>query len=368
MGSVIGIICEYNPFHTGHSYHIAASELLLGEHAPVVCVMSGDFVQRGETAIFPKHQRAAEAVGRGADLVVELPLPWCLSSAEKFAYGGVAVLDALGATHLSFGSESGDTDKLKAAADSMDDNFQLKLKEYINNNPQQSYASAVSNVSGSDLLLKPNDLLGIEYIKAIRMLSSDMVPMAVKRFTDHDGFNSAKDIREKIYAGEIPGDGVNREIIETAVISRLRMFSKEYFNTLPNTAGGLGGRLYDAVRSSSTLEQIYENAKTKRYSLSAIRRAVMCAALGIENGLNSGRPPFIRVLAFNDKGREYLSSVKGKSSIPIITQPKEISALDENAQKVFALGAAAKDLYELGLSSKSSPQCGNDYRMGPIIV
>ena len=341
----------------------------MNEHAPVVCVMSGDFVQRGEPAIFPKHDRAEVAVRSGADLVVELPVPWCLSSAEFFAFGSVSILESLGVTHLSFGSESGDIEALKSVAEiETEKEFCEKLKKYLKDNPEKPYAAAVSDITGSDLLNGPNNLLGVEYIKAIRKLDADIEPITVKRHTKHDGTDSAKDIRERIYAGKHPGNPVDRDRLETAIISRLRMFEREYYNILPNSSDGLGNRLFDAIRGNSTLDDIYSAAKTKRYSHSAIRRLTMCAAIGIENGICTGVPPYIRVLAFNDKGREYLSMVKDKSSIPVITQPKEIFALSEHAQRVFAMGAYAKDLYELGFSDSYHKACGNDYRLGPVIV
>ena len=367
MKSVLGIICEYNPFHIGHSYHIAASELVMNEHAPVVCVMSGDFVQRGESAIFPKHYRAEQAVKSGADLVVELPLPWCLASAEGFARGGVSILSALGVTHISFGSECGDIELLKSTAAAMAGDFQSGLRELIRSRPELSYASAVTELCGSPLLLEPNNLLGIEYIRAINDINGEIIPITVKRFNRHDGEDSAKDIRARIYAGELPGNPVNRDILETAIISRLRMFDKDYFSTLPNSADGLGNRLYDAIRTECTLEGIYAAAKTKRFPMSAIRRLAMCAALGINDEMSSGLPPYIRVLSFNEKGRQYLSSVKDSCRVPIITLPKEIYSLSENAQRVFASGVCAKDLYELGMDQENK-MCGNDYRLGPVIV
>ena len=369
MDKVLGIICEYNPFHVGHSYHIAASELLMGEHAPVVCVMSGDFVQRGEPAVFPKHKRAEAAVRSGADLVVELPVNWCLSSAEYFARGGVSILGALGVTHLSFGSESGDIAALKSLAEQMKgEAFDERLKAYIKANPEKPYASAVAETACSDILGSPNNLLGVEYIRAIEALCPSMEPITVKRYTHHDGADSAMAIREKIYSGEISAEHIDREKFQIAALSRLRMFDKEYYNSLPNAHGGLGARVYEAVRRGGTLDEIYSFAKTKRFSLSAVRRLVMCAALGLEEGVYLSAPPYIRVLAFNEKGREHLASAASKSSIPVITRPKEIYALGENAQKVFAAGAYAKDLYQLAMPYFDGNSCGNDYRTGPVIV
>ena len=192
--SVIGIVCEYNPFHTGHGYHMEMSKNSLNEEAPAICVMSGDFVQRGEAAVYSKFARAEAACRSGANLVIELPLPWALSSAENFARGSVAILDALGATHLSFGSESGDIRPLDNLAQILlDPGLNAEIKDIMNEDGSLSYAAArqiaVTRREGEigELLENPNNILGIEYIKAIYDLRLNIKPMTVERYgSGHD--------------------------------------------------------------------------------------------------------------------------------------------------------------------------------------
>ena len=348
---MIGIVAEYNPFHEGHKYHIENAT-----DGCVVAVMSGDFVQRGEPAILDKFSRSAQACRQGVNLVVELPVPWALASAEHFARGAVAVLESLGVDAINFGSECGDIDLLYDLASKVNDSTEL-IKQYLKMNPQDSYPVARRNVVGSEILDYPNNSLGIEYIKAASVKCD-----TVKRLTLHDGIGSAKEIRDEM---KMLGIGVDFKTLETAIISRLRMFDKDYYNELPDSSDGIGNRLYEAVRNNNTLEDIYSSAKTKSVTMSAVRRLAMCAALGIKDEYLDKYPPYIRVLAFDDIGREVLSK---NSSIPVITQPKEIRRLNEFANKVFALGASAHDLYLLGMYGKSSNCCGEDYRNGPFIV
>jgi len=353
---MIGSVTEYNPFHSGHGKLIENCRNLQGGDI-YIAVMSGDFVQRGEPAIFDKFSRAQKAVKNGVNLVVELPLPWCLSSAERFAYGGVKILEALGAEHIAFGSECGDIDSLKEISTRISDSTE-EIKAFLKSHPEYNYPKARREVIGSDILDGPNNILGIEYLKA-----ASVPCITFKReSSEHDGANSAKEIRDEMRAF---GLGIDYNAVELAAVSRLRMFNKEYFNTLPDSADGIGNRLYDAVRESDNLDDICSLAKTKSVTMSAVRRLVWCAVLGITEGMNDGIPPYIRVLAFDGKGREVLQR---KTCIPVITQPKQIFNLSEDAQKVYAAGASAYDLISLGFKGKLPSNCGNDYRFGPAIV
>lgn len=357
---MIGCVAEFNPFTEGHAEFIKKARRAAGcEDGVFAAVMSGDFVQRGEPAIFDKFSRAAKAVRNGVDLVVELPLPWSLSSSESFAAGGVSILERLGAEALAFGSECGDIQALTELKDRIASREGIEtVKSYMKANPNSSYPAARSAVMQSPLLDGSNNSLGIEYLKAAT------VPCyTVKREnSEHDGYNSAGEMRAEMKS---LGLGVDYSALELAMVSRLRMFDREYFNSLPDSDNGAGNRLYDAVREENTLEGICAAAKTKSITMSAIRRLTMCAALGIKKGMNEGVPPYIRILAFNTKGREALKNCKCPHRI---TQPKEIASLGEDAQKVFAAGALAHDLYLLGFRQKSVKYCGEDYRIGPFIV
>ena len=399
--SVIGIVCEYNPFHTGHGYHMEMSKNSLNEEAPAICVMSGDFVQRGEAAVYSKFARAEAACRSGANLVIELPLPWALSSAENFARGSVAILDALGATHLSFGSESGDIRPLDNLAQILlDPGLNAEIKDIMNEDGSLSYAAArqiaVTRREGEigELLEKPNNILGIEYIKAIYDLRLNIKPMTVERYgSGHDrefsgrGPKSASELRAMLFRGldpseHIPGTAFevykrerergrelsNREILETAMLSRLRMLKAEDFEALPDGSDGIGRRLYNAAKEETSLDSILASTKTKRYALSRIRRMCLCAALGIKSGMAEGIPPYARVLAADSRGCELIKAATENGKIPLITKPASVKALSAEAREVFELGARAHDFYVLGYRAQAERRGGMDWRVSPVII
>lgn len=373
MEKIIGIVSEYNPFHEGHAYHIRETKRILGEDAAVVCVMSGDFVQRGEWAIQPKHLRAEAACRGGADLVIELPLPWCLSSAGNFAAGAVSILKAAGITHLSFGSESGDIEELKIAASRLaEDGIQEKISSYLKQNPNSNYPAARSAVFGNALPVQPNDLLAVEYLLALE--GSGIQPLAVRRagmLHDERGdadILSASEIRSRILSGKLIAPHIDSDKMNIACVSLLRMLKSEDFDALPDCQDGLGQRIYEAVREEASVEAICLAAKTKRYTLSRIRRCVLSAALNLQSAPLCKEPPYARVLASNQKGREILALRKKDSPVPFLTQPKEIKKMDLTAQKIFKLGSSAHDLYMLCYPGKENDRCGEDYRKGPVLT
>lgn len=315
--SIIGIVGEYNPFHSGHEYHIRQSRQALGEDCPVVCVMSGDFVQRGEPAIYSKFARAEAACRCGADLVVELPLPWSLSSAEGFARGAVYLLSKLGVTHLSFGSEAGELEPLETIAQTLlDPAVNGEIKQVLSGDASLPYALARQKALEARLgelssqLELPNNILAVEYLKAIYELRLDLQPMTVLRFgSGHDkegesGPKSASELRRMIRKGAdispfIPKEAVqvfarekqqgraftDTDMLEAAIISRLRLFGPAYYEALPDGNDGIGRRLYVAAHEEASLDAITAAAKTKRYALARIRRMCMCAALGVKAGM-----------------------------------------------------------------------------------
>ena len=374
MGKIIGIVAEYNPFHAGHAYQIEKARQMAGEKCTVIAVMSGDFVQRGDWAIQPKTMRAEAACRGGVDAVFELPLPWCLSSAEGFARGAVSLLLSLGITHLSFGSESADLDQLSATASRISaPGFEEDVKACLRTRPNLTYPQARAFVLGEDSVSSPNDLLAVEYLLALR--GTSVVPLPVKRFgSGHDEAGesicpSASELRSRIVSGSISVPHVSPSVMEVACLSRLRQMDKDAFLSLPDCADGLGSRIWNAVREGSSLQQICDIAKTRRYTHSRVRRAVMCAVLGLKSGDNTGAPPYARLLAMNGCGRQFLSSVKGSITIPFITLPKELEERGSPcARRVFAAGASAHDLYTLAFPPLADTKCGEDYRTGPAIV
>ncbi len=399
--SVIGIVGEYNPFHYGHKYHIDETKKLLGEDAPVVCVMSGDFIQRGEAAVYSKFARAEAAVKSGADLVLELPAPWALSSAEGFARGAVGILGNLGVvTHLSFGSECGDLKALEKLAETLIDPLIVgEIKAELEKDDTLSFAAArqkaVYNRIGeaAKLLEMPNNILAVEYIKAIYNQSLRVKPVTVGRIgSGHDkegdsGPRSASELRTrlshgmdisdsvpeaaaKIYAREDSlGRGpVMMEHLEMQIISRLRMLNASDFAALPDGAAGLSNRLAAACREETGLDAIAAAAKSKRYALSRIRRMLMCAALGITSEMADGIPPYARVLAANERGCALLKEIGINTRIPVLVKPASVKDMGREAQKLFELGAKAHDLYVLGYNAKEERKGGLDYRTSPKIV
>lgn len=375
-----GIVCEYNPFHNGHRYHIERTRALGATH--IVCVMSGNFVQRGEPACFSKRARARMAVENGADLVVELPLAWAVSGAQSFAAGAVDILDAMGAADiLSFGSECGDTGAVSRCAQALkDERVRGLIRSYVGELSYPSAVSrAVSEVFGSRTaacLMNPNDTLNVEYLSALSSLKSVITPLAVKREERHDGHElSAKNIRELIFnKGDISAlvpqgckkiieDEISAgfapcslEYVERAVLSSLRLMTPEDIKKAPDISQGLENRIYRAVRQAGTVEELYSLIKTKRYTLAKLRRAVLCLYLGVSAGHARGLPPYIRVLAANERGREILNISGSKARLPILTRPSELNSLDERVRDTFNLECRAGDLF--ALCSPVVRQCG----------
>ena len=399
--AVIGVVCEYNPFHRGHRRMLDVCRAAAGGESAVVCVMSGDFVQRGEAALYDKFARAEAACRCGADLVIELPLPWALSSAEGFARGAVSLLGGLGATHLGFGRESGEAGPLQELARVLREPSLLEeIRALQARDASLSFASARERAAAgrlgesAALLRNPNDILAVEYWKAAQEVGLSLQALPVLRLgAAHDGESrdggpcSALAIRRRIRAGEsvegeIPGEAgeiyrrerlEGRELrdpgaLEIALLSRLRMLERESFELLPDGGEGLGNRLFRAVQEENGLEEILAAAKSKRYALSRLRRMCLCAALGIRAGENRATPPYARVLAANGIGRELLRSRSGETAVPILTKPAQVRKLSPACLRSFTLGAAAHDLYVLGLPSPEARRPGEDWRSGPRLV
>lgn len=395
----IGVVCEYNPFHNGHLYHLEKSREALGD-LPVVCVLSGDFVQRGEAALYSKFVRAEAAVHAGADAVFELPLPWSLSSAEGFARGAVGLLGALGARYLSFGAETDDLHELDALARALlEPQTVTEIRALMARDTTLSFAAARERVlrdrcgASAAALETPNNILAVEYLKAIRAYCPALRPFAVRRYgSAHDGAGegvqrSASELRERMLRGEsvegfLPvasatvlakdsaaGRGMpDRDRIETALLSRLRALPPEAFTDLPDAAGGLGERLARAAAEEPSFDAVCAAVKNKRLALSRIRRAACCAALGVEQGMSAGLPPYARLLAATWRGRAVLPEIKRKTAIPLLTRPAAVRQLNEEAQRIFTLGAKAHDLYVLGYSTESERRGGADWRASPIMT
>ena len=390
----VGIICEYNPFHLGHAAHIEKTRAALGGECAVVCVMSGNFVQRGDLAVFNKHARAEAAVRCGANLAVELPAPYALLSAEGFAAAGVYILDKLGVCdHISFGSESGDLAALCDAAGAIvTTEADALIKEWLDKG--LPYAAAMQKAADavlgarSEVFMSPNDLLGIEYLKAIAAQEARLRPIAIKRSGGaHDGDTgySASALRKKLLSGEKPWEFMPRRAAdvfmneiesgrgpvsikscETAILSRLRAIAD--YSGLPGAAEGLEHRFSRYAAAESSVEGVLEKVKTKRYAMSRLRRMLVCACLGITAGDTAEPPPYIRVLAMDRTGMRLLKEARRKAELPVITKPASAEKLPVRAAEMFEKEAAATDFYVLAYSNEDARAGKQEWRQGPRVV
>ncbi len=375
-----GIVAEFNPLHNGHKFLI--DSLKCHEEDTVTVVMSESFVQRGECACVSPHVRTESALLNGADLVLSLPVTYATASAERFALGGLSVLGGLGVIDcLAFGSECGDSEMLARCADVVISNaFSEGVEKYLSQGLSFPAAreKAVAEIVGDNVsrhLSSPNDILGVEYIKAIKCLGLDMaVKPVTRKGADHDSeitdseFCSASAIRNMMLDGRdfssfLPQNSYNlvaEEIkkykapasikkLEGAILYKLRSMSVEELRSLPDVSEGLEFRFFDAIKSSSYLEEILEKVKTKRYTHSRLRRIVICAFLGIKKEDVIKAVPYVRVLGFNKRGAELLKKAKLASTLPVVTKSSEIYSLGADAERLFSLECFARDVFSLAL-------------------
>ncbi len=374
-----GIVAEFNPFHNGHKYLI---DSVKDENNTVTVVMSESFVQRGECACVDISSRVKMALLNGADLVLSLPVPYATASAEKFALGGISVLSGLGCIDsLVFGSECGDAEILKKCAENLTSNeFLPALEKRLDEGLSYPDArqKALADLYGEDfanILSYPNDILGIEYVKAIKVLDSKMTFSPLKRKgVSHDseafngGFSSASAIRKLMASGEAFSEFIPENVfeiieadvkngkapadfknLEKAILYKLRTMTEEDFRQLPDVSEGLEYRIVQAVKATTSLDGLLEKIKTKRYTHSRLRRIILCAFLGIKKDDVTLSVPYIRVLGFNEKGAKLLKEAKEKATLPIVTKSSDFKALSDEANRVFQLECLARDIFSLAL-------------------
>lgn len=384
---IAAVICEYNPFHYGHRFQLEQTRALGATH--IVSVMSGDFTQRGDAVVCDKFARAKTALENGADLVLELPVRYSLCAAEGFARGAVGIISALGCVDmLSFGSEAGDLAALREAAGAVEyavhsDFFQLLMtsgKSY-----PAALAEAVNKFYTPDVyetISSPNNTLAVEYIKALDDIGSPIEPVTVQREgAQHDSadtagkFASASAIRKLILSGEdysafapdIGSPAADLRRLEPAILAKLRMMKPEDLEQVYDAAQGLGERLYKAARRAGTLEELYFLTKTKRYTLARIRRAVLCAFLGVEKKMLREKDAYIRILGMNSRGREILSAAKEAGcALPLDTSLKALMDSSREAHRQGAFQSRCRDIWALALE-KPLP-CGSDFTAKPSII
>ena len=379
-----GIVAEYNPFHRGHAWHIAETRRRLGGDAPVVCVMSGHWVQRGECALADKWLRAALALDRGADLVVELPTPWAMASAEPFARGAVSLLAATGVVDvLSFGSETGELAPLEEAAAALDaPDYPERLRAALGRG--LSFPAARQEAAGAACLSAPNNNLGVEYLRSIRALGSTIRPLTVPRQgAGHDGpaaggYASASELRRLLRAGRgeeaapyltapWSGELADMQHIERAVLARLRTMGEGDWAALPDGGGaeGLPSRLAKAAREAVSLEDFYTRAKTRRYPHARLRRLALAAFLDLRAAERPAAPPYVRVLGLGGRGRALLRRMKDTCPLPVIVKPAQARELDGPARTLFESEARYTDLY--GLCFPAPRPCGAEWIHSPVV-
>ena len=341
-----------------------------GPDCGVVCLMSGNYVQRGLPAILDKSLRAKAALACGADLVLELPLPYVLSSAEGFASGGVEILSTV-CHRLCFGTESGTAETLTATAEALlSEDFRVHLRTWLDKGlsfPAARAAALGDMGRGSDLLRQPNDILAVEYCKAILSQNSPMVPFPIRRQGDYhtplpDGDNpSATAVRNLMVQSGLWLDYVPeaaRDLFrdaplhplaagERAILGRLRTMTDAEFEALPYGSEGLWRKFMHASRSKAALEAILTETKSKRYTRTRLDRMVMCAFLGLTREDLSSPPPYTRVLAFNDRGRSILK--EGKKSASFVNTGEQVDHPFQTVEN------RAEDLYGLFCTDAIEP-------------
>ncbi|MDR0382010.1 MAG: nucleotidyltransferase family protein [Oscillospiraceae bacterium] len=397
MEPVAGVIAEYNPFHYGHAHHLARTHAAL-PGAPVVCVMSGHVTQRGQFALCEKHARARMAVAGGVDLVLELPAACACASAERFARAGVALLAATGVvTHLSFGSEAGVLAPLREAARAMTDpDFPAQIKAQLRGG--LSHAAACQRAyeartgQPAPFLRAPNNILGLEYLKALHALGDPLIPLTVPRLAaGHDDprprapFASALFLRERL-SGGLPVDGLfppgaqavweaeraaGRAPMRTSAwadmcLSHLRRLDAADFARLPDVTEGLEFRLAAAARRAATMEDFYRLTATRRYTRARVRRIALRAFTGLTSEPDT--PPYLRVLAAGPGGLNLLRRMKQTASRPILVKPAFVRTLGPDAAHCFAQDAHVTDLFALGYPNPAHRTGGSEWTTGPIIL
>lgn len=330
---ITGIICEYNPLHLGHQKQMHMIKSQLGPESGIVCLMSGNFVQRGHPAIFDKLTRAKAAVDCGADLVLELPVMAALSSAEGFASGGVEILSKI-CDKLCFGAESEEYASMMDTAKALlSDGFPPLLRKHLETGcsfPAARQAALTEMGLDGRLLETPNNILAVEYCKAILQQNASLQPLpilrqgsyhdtcideenpsatAVRQLMVADG-NWMKYIPKKAQPAVADAAIHLLETGEKAILHRLRTMTDAEFEALPYGNEGLWRKLMHASRERKTLEEIIAATKSKRYTRTRIDRMIMCAFLGLTEKELLSPAPYCRVLAFNDRGRAILKGTK----------------------------------------------------------
>ncbi|MBP0979211.1 MAG: nucleotidyltransferase [Oscillospiraceae bacterium] len=379
---IFGIVAEYNPFHNGHKFQLDKARELGATH--IVAIMSPNFTQRGEPSVVNKFYRAQAAIKSGVDLVLELPTKFALSCAQRFAFGAVYILNKLNIVDkLIFGTELDDIKILKKIAQETEtNNFNKILLETLKTGLSFPRARqvALENILGLDIafeISKPNNILAIEYIKSLNKLKSNIEPLPIKRVaTKHDSteifdnkitsaFNLRKIIKEsnsiknwKSFVPEQSFEVYKKAFLESqlpvlesraqvAILSKLRSLDLDQIKLIPDISEGLENRIFKSIKNSGSLEEIYNNIKTKRYTMSRVRRAIYNLFLDIRESDFNLLPEFVRVLGCNTKGTEIINKIKKSSDIYIDNNIKRLSKINKNIEYNINFEIRSTDIYNL---------------------
>lgn len=413
--NVVGIVAEYNPFHKGHEYHIKRAKELTGAAACIV-VMSGDFVQRGAPSVFDKYTRTAMALNGGADLVLELPSVFATGSAEDFAACGIALLDRLKVvSSICFGSECGELSLLMEAADILArepaafvDTLKEKLRCGATFPQARAAALFACGIKDGDILASPNNILGIEYLKAIQRRNSPMRPVTISRegsgyhegtLPQNTGFSSATAIRNTIYEScqafppTIP-DSVKNQVpphtwelmrrsfpvfsddISLILNAKLLSLSEQgqpfaqYLDVSPE----LASRIQNTVLSFASFEDRIQCLKPKQYTYTRISRALLHILLDIRSDLAAdGRKadfsPYARVLGFRREAGWLLAEIKKRGEIPLITKTADAGRiLEETPLHMLQKDMSCSHLYQAVVQNKYQILPKNEYTRSVVIL
>jgi len=391
---VAGVICEYNPFHRGHAYHLARAREIAGADF-VVCAMSGSVTQRGVFARHDKWTRARAALTGGADLVLELPVRFACASAQEFAAGGVSLLDALGViTHLSFGCERESLPLLTEAAKAMTEEspaFKALLRAHLDGGMPypRARALAAQEASGipdlAEAVARPNAALALEYLtalpakiapvpvpregagyhdEAISALSSATAVRAALVRGDTDAALAAVPCPHLLAASEQRGDIHEEEALTQALLYRLRTAGADALREIAGMDEGLEHRFLKAAETANTREELLALIKTKRYTHARLSRLCMLSLLGVTRDFAAqhNRPTYARVLGFRQEAAPLLRAIKENGRVPLITKTAGFS------DPLFALDVRAQDLWSLGCTSPAFRRAGRDYTTSPVML
>lgn len=405
MDKVLGIVCEYNPFHNGHLYHIIQSQKITGANY-TIAIMTGNFAQRGDVSIVDKWSKTEMALLSGVDLVIELPVLYSISSAENFAEGSIKILNSLEIVdNISFGSETRDINLLDRIAEVLC-NEPKEYKTLLSHELSKgiSYPKARENAlmmylndvrRFANVLSSPNNILGIEYLKALRKSKSHILPVCVPRVgANHNDSTYSKNIAnattvrnfvasnqydtlafkrlipistysiltENIKKGHVVNGLTN---FEREILYTLRKMSIEEIGNLPDVSEGLEYKLKNAANSCNSLIEFFNIVSSKRYAKTRISRILVYALLGITKKdiqLSKSTTPYVRVLGFNKNGQDLLSRIsKANPKLPLITSVKKFEETNrnKNLQLMLAKDIWATDVYTLGFEFDS--WAGLDY-------